>query len=281
MMPIDLTFRRMLLKYIPQVSEYDIRKYESLIALRHQLIHEEIVKPTPIPSKSGTVAKHPPVGGSIGLVTEDAQKIFKAVEPNYNRVHKLEIATRQFALEQGKYLQVPPTFKGGVNYIAKFFKFRWIQLSTLPFLWLNKGLYSMTHLTIPKIAATTISTVLVVSGIGFGLQKMQKPEVSQIPDQTIGVGESFSPIKLDDYVTDKNNPDSTMTWSHNFCKNLKVTIDTNRIANIEQLHKGWTGISVFIFTATDPTGLSDCDTVLFIVKPVKDSSEVSNTNLKL
>jgi len=271
----------MLLKYIPQVTEYDIRKYESLIALRHQLIHEvDLQKPNVVKDKSANTPKQNSDEekrssvDDITRISEQAQAIFKDVEFYYNKTYKLEIATRQFALEQGKYLQISPTVKGGWNYLKKFVNYRWVQITTLPFLWFNKAKYSVTHLTFPKIAISTLSMVLVVYGFVILPPKFSdKPEVSDIPDQTITVGEKFSPVALDEYVSDKDNSDSEIKWSFKFTENLKVTIDANRVATIKPLHAGWTGSKVLIFKATDPMGCSDCDTVLFQVKAMEDSTK--------
>ena len=146
MMPLDLTFRRMLLKYIPQVTEKDLRKYESLIALRHQLVHEPTL---------------PAVGGSIGAISDEAQKIFgaKKVEKYYDKAHKLEIATRQYALQQGKFLQISPTAKGGWNYLKKSFNYRWVQVQTLPFLWFNKIIYTLIQLFTVKAVRETNKSI--------------------------------------------------------------------------------------------------------------------------
>jgi hypothetical protein len=45
MMPFNLSFRRLVLKYIPQLKSEDIDRHESLLALRLQLVHERNYAP--------------------------------------------------------------------------------------------------------------------------------------------------------------------------------------------------------------------------------------------
>ncbi|MBC8184233.1 hypothetical protein H8E88_24325 [candidate division KSB1 bacterium] len=152
MMPLDLTFRKMLVKYIPQVTEYDLRKYENLVAFRHQIRHEQAVTA---------------VGGDdIKTVSAKAQKIFedKKADKYFEQVHKLEIAARLYALEQRKFLQITPTAKGGWNYIKKSFNYRLVQVQTLPWLWYNKITYSLRQLTFKKLAILVAAIVLVIFG---------------------------------------------------------------------------------------------------------------------
>ncbi len=282
-MPLDLTFRKMLIKYIPQVTEKDLRKYEGLIALRHQLIHETESPESNIPTNKqkntskknlGRKQKPPTVVDDITRISEQAQAIFAKVKWTYKMAYMLNIATRQFALQQGKFLQIPSTGMGLLRYLITMIKYRCIQFVALPVLWTNKIIHSIKPNFFPKFIYTAATAVLIVFGYLYGFQKIPiKPNVSNIPGQVITVGEEFSHINLDEYVSDKDNPDSTILWSCKFSENLKVTIDNNRVASIKQLHSGWTGSSVFIFTAMDSTGLADSDTVLFTVQAAKDTNQ--------
>ncbi len=101
------------------------------------------------------------------------------------------------------------------------------------------------------------------------------PVVSDIPDQTIDEGQSFTQIVLDDYVSDPDNADGEMTWSYSGNTDLIVTIDENRVATISTPDSNWNGAETITFTATDPGGLSDSDTARFTVNPVNDAPEIS------
>jgi len=101
------------------------------------------------------------------------------------------------------------------------------------------------------------------------------PVVSDIPDQTIIEGNTFTPISLDDYVTDPNNADSDITWTTSGNTDLTLTIDVNRIATITTPDPDWNGTEIITFTATDPDGFSDSDPATFEVTAVNDQPTVS------
>lgn len=250
-MPFNLTFRRLLRKYIPQLSEDDINRYESLIALRTHIYFE------------GYSTKR---NKAIKEITKKAQAIIKPVEPNFNRASLLWKAIREYSLVQGNILQVPPTLKDLQEYVKKNFNYRITQVITLPFLWFNKGKYTFTHLPSLKTITASVPTILILLGLVFGeLNILGKPNVSGIPDQTIKIDSSFTPIRLDEYVSDPNHADSEMTWRWSGNESLNVKIDSNRIVKIETYHNKWTGSEEIIFTATDPSNLFDSDTALFTI----------------
>jgi hypothetical protein len=88
------------------------------------------------------------------------------------------------------------------------------------------------------------------------------PVVSDIPNQTILDGESFDTINLDDYVTDPDDHDSVMTWSHRGEVELLVDI-TDRVATISAPHPGWKGSETIWFKSCDPGGLCDSNEATF------------------
>ena len=66
------------------------------------------------------------------------------------------------------------------------------------------------------------------------------PVVSDIPDQTIAEGGSFTTITLDNYVTDVDNLDSEINWSYSGNTELSVAI-TDRVATLTIPSSTWTG----------------------------------------
>jgi hypothetical protein len=94
------------------------------------------------------------------------------------------------------------------------------------------------------------------------------PIMNDIPGQTIGQGSNFQTIDLDRYVEDADNADADLTWSYSGNKNLRVTIDGNRIATITSPNAGWKGYELITFTATDSGGLVDQKSAVFRVSPV-------------
>jgi len=96
------------------------------------------------------------------------------------------------------------------------------------------------------------------------------PVISQIPDQTVQEGGQFFPISLDDYVTDPEHEDDEISWSYEGNLDLLIAIDINRVVTVQIPDSEWYGAEDIIFTANDPGGLSDEDTVRFQVLPIDD-----------
>ncbi len=97
-----------------------------------------------------------------------------------------------------------------------------------------------------------------------------QPQISPIPDQTIVEDSLFKPIMLDDFVNDPDNDDDQINWVANGQLNLTVLIDENRVATITVIDTNWFGNETILFTASDSAGLSDSDSVLFIVENIND-----------
>src|SRR4030067_1784615 len=92
------------------------------------------------------------------------------------------------------------------------------------------------------------------------------PSVSDIPDQTIWVGDNFNTINVDNYVADCDHVDSQITWSCPDGVHIHASI-SNRVATITYTPSNWTGSETITCTATDPDGHSDSDTATFTVQP--------------
>jgi len=114
------------------------------------------------------------------------------------------------------------------------------------------------------------------------------PVVSDIPDQTINVGESFMAINLDNYVSDVDNTDAEMVWSYAGATELLVIIE-NMVAMITVPDAEWSGSETITFRATDPGLLFDEDPASFTVTtvnhaPIANSQALStneNTSLEI
>ena len=102
----------------------------------------------------------------------------------------------------------------------------------------------------------------------FGIDMLtpppEPPVVSGIPDQTIYLGQSFSEIHLDDYVTDPDTPVEDLTWEATGNVELIVDIDPlTRIATVTMPGPDWFESETITFTATDPEGGWDSDDATF------------------
>ena len=89
------------------------------------------------------------------------------------------------------------------------------------------------------------------------------PVMTDIPDQTIEKGNSFTAISLDNYVSDQDNAYSEITWTYSGNDELQVAIDGNRVATVSMPQQDWTGSETITFTATDPQGEYGSDAVVF------------------
>lgn len=95
------------------------------------------------------------------------------------------------------------------------------------------------------------------------------PVVSEISDQSISEGSSFTTITLDDFVSDADNSDAEINWSWSGNTELTVSI-TNRVATISIPDENWNGSETITFRATDPFGAFDEKSAAFTVTAVND-----------
>jgi len=107
------------------------------------------------------------------------------------------------------------------------------------------------------------STLFEIFQVGEGVINTP-PVVSNIPDQTISAGESFSQILLDNYVTDAEDYKRDIIWSYTGNVDLTVSI-VNRVATISIPSPLWSGSETIRFTATDKGGLTDSDAAKFTI----------------
>ncbi len=101
------------------------------------------------------------------------------------------------------------------------------------------------------------------------------PVVSDVPNQTVAYGESFVSISLDNYVTDSDDHDSLMVWTHWGEVELLVDI-TDRVATISVPYPEWNGSEIIWFKACDPVGLCDSNEATFTVMAPNDTPAVSD-----
>jgi hypothetical protein len=100
--------------------------------------------------------------------------------------------------------------------------------------------------------------------------------VTQIPDQGILEGESFTPISLDDYVEDFSYPDEDQDWTSSGSSDLIVTIDPDtRVATVETPNDDWYGSETITFTVTNPNMESNDIEVIFSVENINDAPELT------
>ena len=141
MMPFNFSFRNLLKKYIPRLSKEKLDQHENIFAQRAQLQIEKRYKMIPIPFLEKPDYYLNTIRERVKDYTGEAEKILLPYKNSYNAAHKLWIARREFALEQGYLLQIPPTFQRFVRFSRKAVKYQFVRIETLPILWVYKIIY--------------------------------------------------------------------------------------------------------------------------------------------
>lgn len=103
------------------------------------------------------------------------------------------------------------------------------------------------------------------------------PVATQIPNQTVSEGASFSPISLDGYIYDAEDSDEQITWTvQSGPQNFDVVINGSRQAVISVKNTDWNGSENVTLVATDRgktiVGLKKSASITFTctVNPVND-----------
>ncbi|MFC1717529.1 SUMF1/EgtB/PvdO family nonheme iron enzyme [Candidatus Poribacteria bacterium] len=91
------------------------------------------------------------------------------------------------------------------------------------------------------------------------------PVMSDIPDQTIEQSEVFARVILDDYISDMDNEDAEMIWTHSGSVELSISISDDRVATIAVPDQCWNGSETILFIVRDPGGESKGDSATFTV----------------
>jgi hypothetical protein len=97
------------------------------------------------------------------------------------------------------------------------------------------------------------------------------PVVSNIPDVSFVKNGADSSIHLDNYVTDPDNTDAEISWTYAGNTNVNVSIDPVTHVVVFTATLNWHGSETVIFTANDPGGLSDSDSMTISVVTAGDT----------
>ena len=104
-----------------------------------------------------------------------------------------------------------------------------------------------------------------------------RPEVSNIPDQSILEGGTFNTIDLNFYVDDAETPDANIVWTFWGNTNLAVSI-VNQIATITNTNPDWNGSETITFSAADDDPVNPLfatDDATFTVTAVNDAPVIT------
>lgn len=207
MMPFNLTFRKLLLRYFPKLPPEALDRHESLFAYRLQLQHEKSFAPPDVDIKKQNPHRSPkqqqqPIEDTIKRINEESAKIWEEngiSKADFDRVHDLWVKRREFALQQRRFSQFPPSGK----YLKAWKDYRAAQIRALP-------VYVKNHL-LPTLALALLVLALL---IGFLLidacPSEQTPERLQkeISATETDAGRQAIVKKLEQYYLTMCIPDS-------------------------------------------------------------------------
>jgi hypothetical protein len=96
-------------------------------------------------------------------------------------------------------------------------------------------------------------------------QEGTAPLISQIQDQVIMVGNTFTPVVLDEIVYDDNTKPSLVEWKFVGQQHLKTEV-ANNILRVSPIDPSWRGSEIIKFVATDSDEKSDERAVVFTIE---------------
>ncbi len=204
MVQLHPSFRRLLHEYIPRLQPEDLEAYDSLLALRWQLVHkrslvsnnprgfdieryqEEVRRTLAIKGKAhpyavDKVPYHPPfekrgkatterekIDELIRIVTEAANNTIAPYRKQFDALHELWSARRNLALHQGGILQVPGSraaWRGFSLALLKYYYVRYVRISTA-------GVLMTSALKNPSFVTRTALVIATVVSILFGINAL-------------------------------------------------------------------------------------------------------------
>ncbi len=112
--------------------------------------------------------------------------------------------------------------------------------------------------TDPLGNADTTSTHFTVRAVN------DAPQISEIPDQQISIGDQFEPIDFAQYASDVDDPVENLSLRFKGNSNLLVSIN-GLVANIAPADSNWTGAETITFIVVDSAGASASTDVLFTI----------------
>ena len=196
MMPFHPSFRFLLRKYIPQVSNEDLDRHESLMALRLQLRLERSMRPeTTRPDYPQTQRKSPRDvrnqlirEATVQANSTDGTGIFSGFEKEFNAVQQLWVARRHLALRPNPYSQTLSSLKRWKKLVESVLKYYSVRLGTFLVLETNRFRFFKR-----RILAVTIVLVLV----GFILSQVVPSVLERSRGLTWGQEMATSPGSTD------------------------------------------------------------------------------------
>lgn len=152
--------RRLIHRNIPQLNNHDVDRYDSLIALRHQLIQEKHISHSfkVLTATQQQFSKE--IDNGISDTTKQAQAVFSSCAREYDASIRLWVARRQLLFHQGNFFQIPTNLQGIKRLVAAIGNYRKVQIQTFPVLAANRIRYFFKNLSISQVLG--IATLLML-----------------------------------------------------------------------------------------------------------------------
>jgi len=130
-----------------------------------------------------------------------------------------------------------------------------------------------------NILNSYVDTFLCLSGVGLA---NSAPIVSDIPDMTINMGETFPLLDLDSYVEDVETSDEDITWTVSGNDIIVISI-LNEFASFTITDITWSGSETVTFTANDNgySPLSASDEMTLTVNEVVGVNNIQTTGVNI
>ena len=133
---------------------------------------------------------------------------------------------------------------------------------TVSHIYNETGVYTLSLEVIDKDGASdTAYTTITIEN--------ESPVIDEIPEQVIYEKQTFSPLVLDDYVSDPDHNDNELSWQFHSSGGLLFTL-TDRIIYAAVQDTEWNGTDTLFLKVSDPGNLQDSTFVIFRVLPVND-----------
>ncbi|MDZ7362575.1 MAG: hypothetical protein ONB46_17905 [candidate division KSB1 bacterium] len=191
MTSLHLSFHRLVRRNIPQLSAEELNHYDSLIALRHQLLLEKSLQPpanhVELGGKRSNQPHHPrhepphpepDQNDFIDGVSRQANDILRPYKRAYEASVRLWIARRRVATRLGNSLQIPDTGMSLFYLIVAFLNYYVVAAVTFPiFAWNWIKFYYKEIIAIAVLLAL----------LGFGFRALIPPDQRRKPDAGNGI----------------------------------------------------------------------------------------------
>ena len=99
------------------------------------------------------------------------------------------------------------------------------------------------------------------------------PVMKDIAEQSIKEKGQFKPVELDKHVEDLDHGKDKLKWTITGQRELKVSVDANRILKVTPPSPQWNGSETLVIKVTDPDGATDERSVAYTVESVNDVPE--------